>query len=190
MTIASITIDDFHPVAGPIAEKAKRLDFSPTEWRGMIYKGIHTDYTPEMFYKLLSEAMGREVLPEIEYFRLGIKEDAPTTYIHPDSSCARFAAVWYLVDAPTGVQAGTAFWRHRTTGISVLTNDHRSDARLMKMLEDEGMDESKWDMVSLVGQQFNRLTVYPTSAFHSRYPKDAWGSGPEDGRIVFTSFFN
>lgn len=188
--IAQITIDDFHPVAKAIAAMSKTLDYKTEVFEGHKYRGIGLGYSPELFYQELGAVLGRKVEPNLEYFRLGTKEDSATTYIHADSGCAKHAAVWYLTEAPEGVVAGTAFWKHIATGKDRLTEEDRHDAELLARLDADGADESKWQMVGLVGQKFNRLTVYPTNFFHSRYPQDAWGNGVKDGRIVFTSFFN
>lgn len=188
--ITQIQIDDFHPVAGPIALMARHLTYGVKEHEGHSYKGIGLGYSPELFYETLSLHLGRHVKPALEYFRLGTKEDSATTYIHADSGCAKNAAVWYLSEPPKGVVAGTAFWKHRETGKELLAEADRSNAALLAALDADGADESKWTMTGLCGQKFNRLVTYPTNIFHSRYPQDAWGSGPEDGRIVFTCFFD
>jgi len=190
MQTSLITIDDFHPVAKPIAAFAKGLAYGPQEWQGHTYKGLGIGYSPELFYEQLGLVLGRSITPALEFFRLGTKEDAPTTYIHADNACAKNAAVWYLSEAPDGVMAGTAFWKHKETGKYELTAKDREDDDLCKRLDADGADESKWEMVGIAGQRFNRLVVYPSNLFHSRYPKDAWGSCPSDGRITFATFFN
>lgn len=185
-----IQIDDFHPCAKAVAAMARTLKYGPQEHGGHVYKGIGLGYTPELFYETLSQRLGRQIVPAMEYFRLGTKEDTSTTYIHVDSGCGRHAAVWYLSEPPAGVVAGTAFWRHRETGKDFVTTEDRQDVELLAKLNADGQDESKWIMSGLCGQKFNRLVIYPTDVFHSRYPQDAWGTGPEDGRIVFTTFFD
>ena len=188
--ITKTEIDDFHPVAKAIAAMAKTIEYSEKEWNGHKYKGIGLGYSPELFYEQLSLYLGREVKPSIEYFRLGTKEDSATTYIHADSACARNAAVWYLTEAPEGMVAGTAFWKHNETGKYGITEEDRLNPELLAKLDADGADESKWTMVGLAGQKFNRLVMYPTNLFHSRYPQNAWGNDVKDGRIVFTSFFD
>lgn len=188
--ITQIQIDDFHPCGRAIAALARTLKYGPQEYEGRAYKGIGLGYSPELFYETLSIHLGRTIKPTLEYFRLGTKEDAATTYIHADSGCAKNAAVWYLSEPPAGVVAGTAFWRHRATGKYGITEADRADEALLASLDADGAGESKWLMTGLCGQRFNRLVTYPTNIFHSRYPQDAWGSGPEDGRIVFTCFYD
>lgn len=198
--LTNITFDNFHPVAGPIAEKARRLNYKTVEFGGHSYKGMAIEYEPEMFWDFLSAKLNRDVKPfevshnggsvKLQYFRLGMKDDSSTTYIHVDSSCAQFACVWYLSEPPSGVVAGTAFWRHKETGLEAIGGKDLDNKELLEKLDSEGADESKWQMTGLVGQKFNRLTIYPTSLFHSRFPQDAWGNDATDGRIVYTAFFN
>lgn len=188
--ISQIIIDDFHPVAIPIAVMAKGIAYGPQEHEGHVYKGIGLGYVPELFYEILGNNLGRIITPNLHYFRLGTKEDSPTTYIHADSGCSKYAAVWYLTEAPDDVVAGTAFWKHKATGLEQISEQDRAASNLLQMLDADGADESKWKMVGLCGQKFNRCVVYPTNIFHSRYPQDAWGNNASNGRIVFTSFFD
>lgn len=188
--LSQFIFDDFHPVAKPIAAVARGLNYGPQEWKAHAYNGIGLGYSPEMFYDFLSAPFGRKITPLMEYFRLGTAKEEPTTYIHVDSGCGKYAAVWYLSDAPADTVAGTAFWRHKETGLYGLPDAERENAGFLEKLNADGADESKWTMAGLVGQKFNRCVVYPTSLFHSRYPKEAWGNDTTDGRIVFTCFFD
>lgn len=188
--LTQLILDEFHPIAKPIAVLAKSLDFGPKEWEGHVYKGIGMGYSPAKFYEILSSNLGRTVSPKLEYFRLGTSGDESTTYIHADNACSEHAAVWYLTDAPEGRVAGTAFWRHNETGRERLSEEDRKNPELIAKLQTDGLDESKWTLVGLCGQKFNRCVVYPSNLFHSRYPKDAWGADSKNGRVVFTSFFD
>lgn len=190
MNLSTTIFDNFHPVAKPIAAFAKTIKYETVEHEGHSYRGIGRGYSPEMFYDLLSVALGRTITPKMEFFRLGTKEEAPTTYIHADNACAKNAAVWYLSDAPDDLVSGTAFWRHRASGRYELSESDRTDADLLASLDADGADEAKWQMVGLVGQKFNRLVIYPSNLFHSRYPKDAWGTDASNGRITFACFFD
>ncbi len=197
--VHQIIIDDFHPTPVAISKVAKGLNYGPQEWKGHTYNGIGLGYSPEGAYGYLGAIFGMPVKPKLEYFRLGTKTEQPTTYIHVDTICAKYAAVWYLSEPPAGIIAGTAFWRHKESGLSalptrealaeILGGDDKVDP-FVAQLNTDGNDESKWDLIGLVGQKFNRIAIYPTNLFHSRYPKDAWGENAEDGRVVWTTFFD
>lgn len=197
--VHQIVIDDFHPTPVAISKVAQGLNYGPQEWKGHTYNGIGLGYSPEGAYGYLGAIFGCPVKPKLEYFRLGTKSEPTTTYIHADSICAKYAAVWYLSEAPKDVIAGTAFWRHKESGLTALPTREALAEKLggddkvdpfVAGLNTDGNDESKWDLVGLVGQKFNRIAIYPTNLFHSRYPKDAWGEGVADGRIVWTTFFD
>ncbi len=191
INISNITVDDFHPAPVAVAAMARSLTYEEKEWKGHKYKGIGLGYSPEGAYGLIGQIFGAAVKPKLEYFRLGTKADSATTYIHADSICAKYAAVWYLSEPPAGIVAGTAFWRHKELGItSPPSGDTPELDTLLARLNSDGNDESKWKMTGLVGQKFNRITIYPTDIFHSRYPQDAWGETVADGRIVWTTFFD
>lgn len=195
MTISSLSVDDFHPSPEAIAIVAKSLDYTEREHDGHKYKGIGTGYSPEGAAELLGAIMGRDVKIDMEYFRLGLSTGDITNYIHADSGISSMAAVWYLTDAPAGVTAGTAFWRHKKTGLEGVPSfkwmeeSGYSPEDLETLFVADNMDESKWEMTGLIGQKFNRIAIYPTSRFHSRYPKQAWGTSVKDGRIAWTAFF-
>lgn len=198
INIANITVDDFHPAPVAVAAMARSLDYKEREWNGHTYKGIGLGYSPEGIYGYIGQIFGVPVKPKLEYFRLGTKADSATTYIHADSVCAKYAAVYYLSEPPVGVIAGTAFWRHKERMIAALPSHEELVAQIgeeglepyIASINADGNDESKWEMTGLVGQKFNRITIYPTNLFHSRYPQDAWGETVADGRIVWTSFFD
>lgn len=188
--ITQTVIDNFHPVAKPIALMARGLGYGPQEYQGHTYKGIGLGYSPELFWETLGIYMGRAVSPKMEFFRLTTKNEDQTTYIHADNACAKNAVVWYLSEPPEGVVAGTAFWRHLGSGKHDLSEKEREDEGYVKTLESDGFDESKWVMSGLCGQRFNRCVVYPANCFHSRYPKNGWGESAADGRIIYTGFFD
>lgn len=198
INISNIIVDDFHPAPVAISKVAKTLNYGPQEWNGHTYNGIGLGYSPENAYGYLGAIFGVPVKPKLEYFRLGTKTEPTTTYIHADSICAKYAAVWYLSEPPEGIVAGTAFWRHKELGIDRLPSREEVVASVgedgvdayIARLNADGNDESKWQMIGLVGQKFNRITIYPTNLFHSRYPQDAWGDSVENGRIVWTTFFD
>jgi len=190
-------IDDFYFAPKALLRAAQGLDYSTKEYEGYPYHGVSVDFEPDNIAGLISLSMDKPVKVGINYFRLGITTESCTTHIHSDNAIDPFAAVLYLNDAPEGVRAGTAFWRHKEHGIDAMptlewiaANTTLSVEEFIKKLNEDGADESKWDMVSLVGQKANRFVTYPSHLFHSRYPQAAWGSSPKDGRLIWTGFYH
>jgi hypothetical protein len=97
------------------------------------------------------------------------------TWIHADHF-NNWAGVCYLTpDAPhTG---GTGLFRHKATGNFSKVDDQY-----------EGYDYTKWDLFDVIGNKYNRLVIYRGDLFHASL--DYFGSGPQDGRLFQTFFFN
>lgn len=196
MQIASLSVDNFHRSPVAVTRVAKTLQYGEQEHDGHKYRGIGLGYSLENADTLLAAVLGANgVKVDMEFFRLGLDETDLTDYIHADSSISQWAAVLYLSEPPKGVMAGTAFWRHKETGLYGIPDaewvkaNFESEEAFLKMLRADANDESKWEMTDLIGQKFNRMAIYPTKRFHSRYPQKAWGKDVNDGRLVWTGFF-
>jgi hypothetical protein len=105
------------------------------------------------------------------------------SWIHHDGNTS-WAGVLYLTpNAP--LTAGTATYRHKETGMMVRP-DHDED--LSKMIEEDGQDLTKWDVVDRVSNVFNRLVIYRGDLFHMS--QDYFGKDIHDGRLFQTFFIN
>lgn len=166
------------------------MDYSPREYRGVMYTGIGevNGYWPG---DLIEQALGARMEPVISFFRLGTFGDKPTTWIHNDLAVAgaTWAGILYLTDHPKDNRSGTAFWRHRTRGITKQASevDFTEDEAII--LNAEGQEERHWDMTGFVAMRKNRFIAYPATEFHSRYPLRAFGSNARDGRLIWVGFF-
>jgi len=96
------------------------------------------------------------------------------SWIHTDHFNT-WAGVCYLTpNAPhTG---GTGLFRHKRTGAS-----HASELESY-----EAQDMTKWDMVDVIGNRYNRLVMYRSDLFHTSL--DYFGSDLHTGRL-FQLFF-
>jgi hypothetical protein len=59
-----------------------------------------------------------------------------------------------------------------------------------QMMTAEWKKLEPWCTQGFVPMQFNRFITYPTSLFHSRFPFEAFGNGPEDGRLIWICFYD
>lgn len=151
------------------------------------YKRVSVQPIPELSVAV-EHALGRPLQTVGTAFRLNYGGELANNYVHADVGYGSIAAVLYL-SRPQACAGGTAFWRHTPTGASfhgpeVPVSDwdreepqHRPGVRL-------------WQQEALVPMQFNRLVVYSTQRFHSRWPHAAFGTCPEDGRLIAIGFFN
>lgn len=98
------------------------------------------------------------------------------TWIHTDHN-NKWAGVCYLTpNAPhTG---GTGLFRYKSTG-----EYYRKDKDY-----DDGYDYTKWDLVDVVGNLYNRLVLYRGDVFHASL--DYFGNNDENGRLFQTFFFD
>lgn len=181
-----LLVDDFCKHAQAVRDHALTLDFGPQEYKGHVYNGIglyHLDMT-----EYLSDALGWPVAQELSFFRLGLEGDELTSYIHCDSVCSRFACVWYLTPADL-CRGGTAFWRHKELGWDALPAEG-VDEKMAEKLNHDGNIEECWELEALAKMWWNRAVIYPSALFHSRYPRQSFGSDASDGRLIWCCFFD
>ena len=81
---------------------------------------------------------------------------------------------------------GTAFFDHHAHGIRFRGEKDEHD----RLLREDAGDLQKFNFQSLVPMKENRLVVYPSDLFHSRYPFEGWGTSQQDGRVVIVGFFS
>ena len=116
-------------------------------------------------------------------YRLNYAGEPPNQAIHSDLGWGTHAAVVYLCDGA----GGTAFWRHKATGATAI---RQGDAELFEALSGDWERPDSWEMSGLAEMRLNRGVIYDGSHFHSRYPFEAFGSSPHDGRLIAVAFFS
>jgi len=110
------------------------------------------------------------------------------SWIHVDHITS-WAGVLYLTpNAP--VSSGTGLFKHKLTGWT--TEPYFDNGEVNQNLKDlmylDSWDMTKWEMHTMVGNQFNRLILYRANQWHQSL--DYFGNGIEDGRLFMTFFFN
>jgi len=101
------------------------------------------------------------------------------TWIHADHG-NKWAGVCYLTpNAPH--TAGTGLFRHKQTGAS-------SVFEVPKGTNIQGLDYTKWDLIDVIGNKYNRLVMYRGDLFHASL--DYFGESNEDGRLFQLFFFD
>lgn len=148
---------------------------------GEVYKRICRVDIPEMW-----EAVERAVGPVEKLgmaYRLNHSGELPNAAIHSDMGWGTHALVWFGCEG----EGGTAFWRHKATGAERI---NPGDVALYEQIKNDWDDESKWEIVELVGVKFNRAVIYSSELFHSRYPFGAFGTDAATGRLTVVAFFS
>ena len=111
----------------------------------------------------------------------------------------RFALLHYLCPPGSG---GTAFYRHRATGLQTLAADREADYLVARDRELETLplppgyllgDSAAYERTALVEDRFNRLVIYRSRHLHCAQIPEGFGfsADPREGRLtanVFLSF--
>lgn len=179
-------LDSFSGRAEEARRRALENGFEPVSHHGVTYQGI--SLVSAGVERDLERAVGCPVSIDMEFFRAGLDGVKQPTWIHMDAICSDFACVWYLTPNEL-CRGGTAFWRHRETGLEGIEQSELTP-EFADQINRETHDESKWDLTGMVEMRFNRAAIYPTSRFHSQYPREGFGQSPANGRLVWCSFFS
>lgn len=107
-------------------------------------------------------------------YRLNFNGEEPNHAIHVDEGWGKYALVLYLSQAPEGLETGTAFWRYPGEDHPEIHTDHPEE----------------WSRTYLCREEFGKAVIYPSDVYHSRYPFEAYGDCPENGRLIAVAFFN
>lgn len=175
-----LTEDEAHSLR-EIAVKASYIDWHGPD--GELYKRICIIDSPDIT-KAIEDVCG-PVKMLGQAFRLNYDEELPNAAIHSDIGWGTHALVLYLNDTEDDL-GGTAFWKHKLTGAEKIEHN---DQELLKLVQPDWDKEEAWETTRYVPMKFNRATIYESKLFHSRYPFDAFGSTPEDGRLIVVAFF-
>jgi hypothetical protein len=179
---AVIAVDGFMPDAAAV--RAQALAAPYIDWPGHdgeVYKRVCLTTVPG-----LQDALEHHVGPVHMLgmgYRLNFGGEMPNAAIHSDLGWGSHALVLYLSEG----EGGTAFWRHKATGA---TRIDVGDAGLLAAVEPDWNDPDKWERHHQIDMAFNRAAIYESALFHSRYPFAAFGTGPDDGRLICCAFFN
>lgn len=189
-----LVIDDF--LKDPSAERRRALKarYSNVEHNGISYRGIAKTVDLEN-QKRIDGLIGFGDSKDVTcFYRRYLESEESETYIHSDVQIGHFTAILYLSD-PKDCRGGIAFWRHRKYGwelqptVQELARHQLKDTpELWAQVYEEGFDESKWEMFDYVPIEFNRLVVFYSPRFHSRYPKKSFGTELKDSRLIKTWF--
>lgn len=187
--------DDFLKCPEKEREKALGRQYETISHNGLNYRGIVFDED----VRTLRRISDLIYFPVNEskctiFFRRYLENEENETYIHSDVLIGGYTAILFL-NTPEQCQGGTAFWRHKHYGWDhhppgeLLKRDGlRDEPKLWSEIYEDGFDESKWDQVRMVPMKFNRLIVFWSPLYHSRFPKTAFGSELSSSRLIKVFF--
>lgn len=194
-----IIVDDFYNDPDGLVQAA--LDSIKEEKlpRGA-YAGVMTTATflgeplRQAFQKLTLEPSMNSSTNANGRIRFTLPNDPFKFHIHYDVDMeTKWAGVVYLSRNHPKTE-GTAFWRHKRTGLEIAPNTVEGFSRygwrdfsdLRDFLETEGLDESLWEKTLSIPYKFNRLILFRPWLLHS--PGPAFGDSLENSRVIQTIF--
>jgi Family of unknown function (DUF6445) len=188
-------LDDFAADALAVRQRVIAGGFkTETGPDGALYSGI-SQYEVPHWHELIAEFAGGPIVPRLSCFRLNLAGEFPNTFVHSDDICAQYASIVYL-NRPEDCRGGTAFWKHKALQVDrlppaeTLVSGGMNPEAFYALMEREWQVKDAWEQVAVAEMRFNRFIAYPTSFFHSRWPFEAFGTTPEDGRLIWVCFFD
>lgn len=193
-----LILDDF--LSDPLAARraALALDYDASFKRGN-YPG-HISTTPLAIQGLdarISDIIRAPVEPapgtSHNHCRITLKGDKGRSGVHIDP--AFYSGILYL-SLPEYCKGGTEFFRHKRTGLERVPNDpvevtNAGYPDINMLIEDvvnrDTMNKAKWERTMLIPMRFNRLILFSPWLFHNSGA--AFGTSPENGRLVHLMFF-
>ncbi|SIT49039.1 Hypothethical protein [Paraburkholderia ribeironis] len=113
-------------------------------------------------------------------FQFSVEGDQ--TWVHADHTTMWSGVIYLTPNAPSN--AGTAFFRHRETGLE----SYPDEPFLRRRCDEDASLWDRWSVIDQIGNQFNRLALFRGTRFHCS--QRHFGTCKEDGRLFQTFFFN
>lgn len=200
-----VIIDNFYPNFDDLKKAAVKCDFAK---HAEFYPGVQAGANPShlqpvapLLTQIFKDAFGIQQGVSLVQCAYSIvtTADADLSPIqrlpHVDTTdVGRIALLHYLSGAEQG---GTAFYRHRKTGLEVLSPDTYETYRTA--LEAEGLpkagymrgSDERFKMIEDVAAKPNRAILYRSAFLHSGYIPEYidLSSDPAKGRLTLNSFF-
>lgn len=176
MKINTIIIDDFLDNPDIVRNSVLQIDISK---KGM-YPGLRSDRADHDYANYVQQkietVLNKSILGwEQDSLQFQLCLENEKTWLHCDET--EWAGILYLTpNAP--VEAGTGIFRHKKTQIFTGPNPN-IDAK----------DESQWELITTIGNVYNRLVLYNGKMFH-RSIISGFGNSKETGRLTQVFFFN
>lgn len=191
--LKTFVIDDF--LKDPYGERERALaaSYDTITHRDITYRGISLTKDPESEARIAQFLGFKDGQWEV-FWRRYLENEENETYIHNDVLIGQYTGILFL-SKPEDCKGGLAFWKHKLYGWAAHPPMQEVAARGLKDTQElwdsvfqDGFDESKWEMIDYVPMYFNRLVLFWSPRFHSRYPKKAFGTEIGNARLIKTFF--
>jgi len=193
-----LVVDDFLDNAQALRAQALTLDYPVV--RGQFpgrnsLQRVNIEGLTEAVGSILGERLVAAPPPQSHAkTRLTLESDRGRGKVHVDES--HWSGILYL-SRPEDCQGGTAFFRHRATGLDRFPFSRNeldragfathADAHRV-LIEEDGTRDEAWELLMTVPMRFNRLLLLRPWLFHTAGP--GFGDRPENARLVYLMFFD
>lgn len=124
--------------------------------------------------------------------RLTMASDKGQAKVHVDA--AHWSGILYL-SRDEDCRGGTEFFRHRATRTdhapytdsAAQAKGFPSAKEMTRIVLEDGLDDSKWELTMRVPMRFNRLVLFRPWLWHTA--GENFGDTPENARLVYLMFF-
>lgn len=147
---------------------------------GCVYKRIARFDAPEIVAAIRT-ATQVPFVAALQGVRLNYKGEMPGNAVHTDTFFGDWGCLTFL-SRPNDCRGGTAFYSHtasgalgETPGATYIEDWPKADA---------------WEQLGVAEMAFGRTVLYPSNMWHSRWPREAWGTNPVNGRLYVVTFLN
>ena len=146
----------------------------------------------EKITKLIEKILNKKINIISAFIRKATKFLDTNWAIHSDlyvgqEESPTHGAVFYISHKKDELN-GTALWNHKELGYKMPRD--LGQERTMELSDRDYNNLDKWELSSVIGGIENRLVSYPAEFFHSKFPRQAWGTTQKDCRIVFALFYS
>lgn len=146
----------------------------------------------EKITKLIEKILNKKINIISAFVRKATKFLDTNWAIHSDlyvgqEESPTHGAVFYISHKEDELN-GTALWKHKELGYKMPRD--LGQERTMELSDRDYNDLDKWELSSVIGGIENRLVSYPAEFFHSKFPRQAWGTTQKDCRIIFALFYS
>lgn len=191
---AVIVVDNYYSNPDQVREYAMSLDFNPNV---KYHKGSRTEVknifegTKESFEKLL----GKKITVWEEHVYNGVFQycTAQESLVYHTDNQSYAAVVFLTPDAPP--ECGTSFYKSKVNGLMAYptpadckTSGKSEDELFDEMFDGNFYDKTRWELVDVVGNVYNRLVIFDAKRVHAA--SAYFGDNMENSRLFHMFFFD
>jgi hypothetical protein len=186
-SVGMMIIDNFLESYGALKDHIRCCNFSdianPVD--GVVYPFINLsvpDVVRSELDRRIESIIGRAPENSTVFLRRSPKGVSVPHVAHTDISMGRLSLMLYCNEYEGG---GTAFLRHRETGICYSPESQE----YVELMQKDQNSPDKWAVVDMAHMEENRAVIFDAGKFHCAMPVGGFGEGFE-ARTVLTVFFS